>query len=211
MVAGSSSPRPRERRRRTPAGLSGSTRIGVRLATPEERGSPFASHGRPVAFDGRGARRGCARNLSESPNTRRKRSGLKPAGRGRSRTGSLALHSSPAHSSRVKIPLVGPSIGRVSLALLLVALAVGVPIGGHADHDGDIAHIGTSDHSHGLGLAQHEMRFERAVSPLFVVVKAGLVLISPPTPKLIEDVTPCDDRFCESRAPPDVRPRAPPL
>ncbi len=97
-----------------------------------------------------------------------------------------------------------------SLALLVAALAVGVPVPGHTHHDDGIHKLGASDHGHGFTLVQHEMEFERSavVVALMATPSASSVLqvlvltVAPPAR---------DEDFCECRAPPGVSPRAPPV
>lgn len=97
-----------------------------------------------------------------------------------------------------------------ALAFLVIALGVGVPVRGHAHHDGDHRHIGSPEHSHGLKLVQFEMRLERAVPPVFTAVEMPVVTLACATPLRIVDLPARDDGFCESRAPPTPRTRAPP-
>lgn len=111
----------------------------------------------------------------------------------------------------MKLSRIGRSARALSLALLLVALGTGVPVHAHADHEGGEVHIGPPEHSHGVDLVRHEMRLERAAPPVFVAVETGLSLQSPPAPVWGESVSFSDGKICDSRAPPDVRPRAPPL
>ena len=105
---------------------------------------------------------------------------------------------------------VGRSAKVLSLALLVVALASGVPVQGHTHHDDDTPHIGAPGHGHGLVLVEHEMRLERADAPVFVPPEAAILLNSPVMRPSIVDLGVGDDDLCESRAPPTCRPRAPP-
>jgi hypothetical protein len=99
----------------------------------------------------------------------------------------------------------------LSLALLVVALCAGVPITGHSHHEGEEAHLGPPGHAHGLALVQFEMRLERAAPPLFLPAATDPVVVLPPPLAELEDLPACDDLVCESRAPPNTGPRAPPL
>ena len=98
-----------------------------------------------------------------------------------------------------------------SIALLFVALGIGVPIQGHTHHDEDVTRVGPQGHGHGFVLVQHDMRLERVAAPIFASGVMPPVPLSRPTPSGIRDVPECDEDFCESRAPPNARPRAPPL
>lgn len=98
-----------------------------------------------------------------------------------------------------------------SLALLVVALGVGVPIQGHSHHTGDELHIGPPSHAHGMALVQHEMRLERAAAPVFVAPEAQVEILPAPAAVTVGWVPASDECICESRAPPTARPRAPPI
>lgn len=106
---------------------------------------------------------------------------------------------------------VGRSIRVSSLALLVVALGMGVPLKGHTHHDAIETHVGAQGHGHGVVVVQYEMRLERAVAPVFVARETSLVSIEAPTPLRSGDLPDCDEPSCESRAPPNTGPRAPPL
>ena len=97
-----------------------------------------------------------------------------------------------------------------ALAFLLIALAVGVPIRGHAHHEGDHRHVGSPEHAHGLELIQFEMRLERAVAPLVAVAETPITTSPPPAPLRVVELPDRDEGFVESRAPPTPGPRAPP-
>ncbi|MFV1988915.1 MAG: hypothetical protein ACC682_16715, partial [Gemmatimonadota bacterium] len=91
---------------------------------------------------------------------------------------------------------VGRTVQIFSLALLITVLGAGVPLRGHSHHEGGSTHFGPPEqHSHGFTLVQHEMRLERGVIASVFVVAEGLVLIPPPSPKPIQDLPACDERF----------------
>lgn len=98
-----------------------------------------------------------------------------------------------------------------SLALLVVALGVGVPIRGHSHHRGDELHIGPPSHAHGMALVQHEMRLERAAAPVFVAPEARVEVSLAPSPVALRDAPHDGECRYQSRAPPSTRPRAPPI
>lgn len=101
---------------------------------------------------------------------------------------------------------VGPG---AALALLLILTSAGVPVRGHAHHDGDGSHVGAPDHQHGVVVVRHDMRVERASPP---AMPAAAVSESPlPLPSLREAVPAArEEAGPRSRAPPASRPRAPP-
>ncbi len=96
------------------------------------------------------------------------------------------------------------------VALLLVALGTGVPVQGHAHHDGDGVHLGAPDHAHGVTLVQHDMRVERATPPAPPGLAAAVPMLeeprcTPPPRAAREVLRP------KSRAPPTgILPRPPP-
>lgn len=102
---------------------------------------------------------------------------------------------------------------RVScLALLVVALGTGVPVGGHTHHHEIERHVGAQGHGHGLVLVQQDMRVEPAGAAHFEMRETPKVHVGQPPLRLIADLPACDGSLCDSRAPPpDNGPRAPPL
>ena len=106
---------------------------------------------------------------------------------------------------------ISTAIQALLLGGLLIALATGVPLHGHAGHDGEGAHVGHPGHDHGVGLLRQEMRLERPTPPLLPVLEAAQASPAAPPHRSLPHVAreePCWD----SRAPPSTaRPRAPPV
>lgn len=96
-----------------------------------------------------------------------------------------------------------------SLALLVAALAVGVPVPGHTHHDDGIDKLGASDHGHGFVLVQYETELERSAVVYAVMATPTASSLQPALALTV--VHPArDEEFCDCRAPPGVSPRAPP-
>jgi len=106
-------------------------------------------------------------------------------------------------------------VGRVSgtclLALVVAALSIGVPVVGHTHGDEDVTQIRAPGHGHGLVLVQHEAELGRTPALVFAVPEMPPELSLPSAPRLRGDVPAREEDFCDCRAPPDARPRAPPL
>ena len=131
--------------------------------------------------------------------------------RTRERSRPVASGSVSGQSQPVNPSSVGRSVQVPCLALLLMALATGVPVQGHTHHDDDdTPHLGAPGHGHGLAIVEHEMRLERTLAPVFTKSETPIVAISPAALKRIADLPSSDEGLCESRAPPQARPRAPP-
>lgn len=96
-------------------------------------------------------------------------------------------------------------------ALQFAALGIGVPLQGHTHHDRDESHVSPPGHGHGTTIVQHDMRLERSSPPIFVVPEIPVDPIAPSPVTTVRDDTAPVFRLPESRAPPDARPRAPPL
>lgn len=96
------------------------------------------------------------------------------------------------------------------MALLFVVLGAGVPLRGHAHHDGNGVHLGAPGHDHGVTLVQHDMRVERPTPPAPPSLPATLASLEEVAPAL--PLVPTREELGpESRAPPSlVRSRAPP-
>ena len=126
------------------------------------------------------------------------------------RTTSLAPGSGPGAFWLVTSSRFGRNSRAAALAFLVVALGVGIPVRGHAHHDGDQRHVGSPEHAHGLQLVQFEMRLERAAAPEFAFVETPVLTVACPSPTRILDLPADDGGLCDSRAPPTPRTRAPP-
>lgn len=98
---------------------------------------------------------------------------------------------------------------RAVLALLFLALAAGIPVHAHAEHDGEGTHVGSPDHAHGVALVQHDMRMERPSPPVFALIASSTVVV-PVLPARPSAGVQREEPNRRSRAPPPCRPRAPP-
>lgn len=116
----------------------------------------------------------------------------------------------PAHVRVMNGRRIGTALQAALLGGLLVGLGVGIPVHGHAEHEGEGAHFGHPDHAHGVTLIRQEMRLERPSPPAVALQESGHVLPAAigPIPSL--PYVAREEPTWESRAPPPDLPRAPP-